>query len=124
MSQIMYNVGTSVYGSRRAVVGSGVRSRSDAAMPWKPRMDEPSNPTPSNVSSSKSEIERVVCCHVPRRSQKRKSTNLPPLSAANFTTSLGELVIRRVLPFKLPHQTASNGGLPDRSAQHTCTRRL
>ena len=57
---------------------------------WKPRMLEPSNPTPSsNISSSISLAEIEKCCHKPGRSTKRRSIILMPSSLTNFKSSLG-----------------------------------
>src|SRR5215218_10985238 len=90
MSQRTYIVGTEVNGSIWAVVGSGIISMSDSLIAWNPRIEEPSNPTPSvKMSSSTSAMLLEVCCQVPRRSTKRKSTILTPASLAIFMTSDG-----------------------------------
>ena len=83
-----YIVGMEVYGSIWAVAGSGIISMSDSLIAWKPRIDEPSNPTPSvKMSSSTSAMLLEVCCQVPRRSTNRKSKILTPASLAIFITS-------------------------------------
>lgn len=44
-------------------------------MAWKPRIDEPSNPSPSVKSFSPNmDAGTEKCCHVPGRSVKRRST--------------------------------------------------
>src|ERR1700746_833013 len=48
MLQIRTNVFAGLYGSMKAVVGSGTTSMSLSWISWKPRIDEPSNPTPSS----------------------------------------------------------------------------
>ncbi len=73
--------------------GSGIISMSDSLIAWKPRIEEPSKPTPcSKISSSTSEIDFEVCCQVPSRSQKRKSTIFTPFSLAIFMTSAGVVI--------------------------------
>src|SRR5688572_32460740 len=48
---------------------------SDMWMPCHPRIDEPSNPTPSlNVPSSHVSIGYEQCCHDPRKSMNFRST--------------------------------------------------
>ena len=50
-------------------------------------IDEPSNITPSaNVPSSVADAMRAVCCHLPRGSVKRKSTNLTSFSLISART--------------------------------------
>src|SRR5829696_3854026 len=67
---------------------------SDSLIAWNPRIEEPSNPTPSvKISSSTSAMLLEVCCQVPRRSTKRKSTILTPASVAIFMTSDGEFAM-------------------------------
>ena len=75
ISQMSDSVGASVNGSRIALDGSGMSSMSDSAMPCQPRMDEPSNPSPSSKhDSSKALSGSVMCCHEPSRSQNFRST--------------------------------------------------
>ena len=84
------NVLCSWNGSISAVVGSGISTMSDSAISWKPRIDEPSNPSPSlNASSSSAWIERPRCCQVPGRSVNLKSTIRTPCSWASASTSRG-----------------------------------
>ena len=62
-------------GSSRALVGSGSSSMSDSWICWKPRIEEPSKPSPSvNTLRSKDPTGTVKCCITPGRSQKRTST--------------------------------------------------
>ena len=54
---------------------------SDSWIAWKPRIDEPSKPRPSeNTSSSNEPAGTVKCCITPGRSQKRTSTISTPSS--------------------------------------------
>src|SRR5688572_1613424 len=63
---------------------------SDALMGCQPRTEEPSKPMPSSKSASSSrETGRVVCCHVPGRSQNLRSTNCTSCFFASSITSLG-----------------------------------
>jgi hypothetical protein len=90
----MYMVGIRMYGSIRAVSAIGIISMSDSLIAWNPRIDEPSNPTPSSkMSSSTSAIDLDVCCQVPRRSENRKSTIWTPASLAICITSAGVFAI-------------------------------
>src|SRR5438067_3810181 len=76
--------------STHAVVGSGMTSMSEAAMPFQPRIEEPSKPRPSVKISSLYSLSVVVkCCQVPRRSQNLKSTSLIPWSLTILDTSDG-----------------------------------
>src|SRR5665809_35039 len=73
-----------------AVSGSGTRIMSDSWISWKPRMDEPSNPSPSsNTSSLNSSKGTVKCCMRPGRSQKRMSKNLASCCSPSFSASAG-----------------------------------
>src|SRR5882724_12007440 len=73
----MISVVWAVKGSSTAVEGSGIRIMSDSLIAFQPAIEEPSNITPSvNESSWVAEAMRAVCCHLPRGSVKRKSTNL------------------------------------------------
>ena len=73
-----------------AVEESGISSMSDSWISWKPRIEEPSNPSPDSKSpASSAPIGRVMCCHVPGRSTNFKSTISTPRSAANSSTSAG-----------------------------------
>src|SRR5471032_2979307 len=67
---------------------------SDSLMAFQPEIDEPSNITPSvNVSSSVAEAMRAVCCHLPRGSVKRKSTNFTSFSFIIARTALASIPI-------------------------------
>src|SRR5205807_5287280 len=68
-------------GSRTAVEQSGTSIMSDSLIAFQPAIDEPSNITPSLRKSSV--IVRTWCarcCHLPRGSVNRKSTNLTSCS--------------------------------------------
>src|SRR5437879_1743950 len=57
---------------------------------WNPRIDEPSNPTPSaNTASVSSLSGSEKCCQVPGRSVNRTSTICTPASFALRITSAG-----------------------------------
>ena len=61
---------------------------SDSWIAWKPRIDEPSKPSPSsNVACVKLSTGTVKCCITPGRSQNRTSTNFTSLSATKRRTS-------------------------------------
>src|SRR5476651_1580126 len=92
-SQLTISVVCAVKGSSTAVEGSGIRIMSDSLMAFQPEIDEPSNITPSvNVSSSVAEAIRAVCCHLPRGSVKRKSTNFTSFSFIIARTALASIV--------------------------------
>src|SRR5579871_3316149 len=87
-------------GSMLAVVGSGIRHMSDSWIAFQPAIDEPSNICPSaKVSSLMIETSKVTCCHLPRGSVKRKSTNFTSLSWIIFMTFFG--VVMASVPFVL-----------------------
>src|SRR5207247_6135324 len=86
--QISTSVGTAVNGSRPARDGAGISSMSDSSMVWKPRIEEPSNPSPSSkMSSFSSDTGIEKCCQSPGRSMNRRSTILAPFSLASLSTS-------------------------------------
>ncbi len=86
-------------GSIVADAGSGIRHMSDSLIAFQPAIDEPSNIWPSaNVSSSIMVTSKVTCCHFPRGSVKRKSTNLTSLSLIIFMTFLA--VVMDCFPFR------------------------
>jgi hypothetical protein len=61
---------------------------SDSWICWNPRIEEPSNISPSvKTLASKDSAGTVKCCIVPGRSQNRTSTNWTPSSVMNFRTS-------------------------------------
>src|ERR1700756_1479617 len=73
--------------------GSGIRFMSDSWIAFQPAIEEPSNMMPSaKVSSSTVEMSTVTCCHLPRGSVKRKSTNFTSLSLTIFRTSLAVVI--------------------------------
>src|SRR3954466_13913235 len=95
--QCRFSVVCFVNGSRYTVSGSGTRSMSDSWISWNPRIDEPSNPSPSSKLSSESwEIGIEKCCIRPGRSEKRRSTISAPVSFASARTSFG--VAMRAFP--------------------------
>src|SRR5690242_9143570 len=66
---------------------------SDSLIAFQPAIDEPSNITPSvNESSWVAEAMRAVCCHLPRGSVKRKSTNFTSFSFIIARTCLASIV--------------------------------
>ena len=61
---------------------------SDSWICWNPRIEEPSNISPSvKTFASKDSTGTVKCCTVPGRSQNLTSTNSTLLSPMNFSTS-------------------------------------
>src|SRR4029077_13621848 len=65
-------------------------------MPFHPRMDDPSNPSPSsNVSSSQISIGKEQCCHDPSMSTNFRSTISASCFLARVKKSAGFI---RVLP--------------------------
>jgi hypothetical protein len=61
---------------------------SDSLISWKPRIEEPSNPTPAvRRSSPSSRADTAKCCHVPGRSVNFRSTSTTSRSRAKATTS-------------------------------------
>ncbi len=90
MSHRIESVGTSVKGSMKTAFGSGMSSMSDSLIFWKPRMDEPSKPSPSvNISSSSAWAGIEKCCQAPSRSQNLTSTTRASFSRAYSNTSFG-----------------------------------
>ncbi len=85
------SVGSLVNGSITAVLGSGITSMSLDSIDCQPRIDEPSNPSPSSKgpSSLNSEIGAVKCCHWPRRSMNLISTITAPFSLIICRTCFG-----------------------------------
>src|SRR5919202_4176480 len=77
----------------QAELGSGIRFMSDSWIAFQPAIEEPSNMMPSaKVSSSMVEMSTVTCCHLPRGSVNRKSTNFTSLSLTIFRTSLAVFI--------------------------------
>src|ERR671913_1362978 len=61
---------------------------SDSWIAWKPRIEEPSKPSPSsNTDWVKDDTGTVKCCMTPGRSQKRTSTISTPSSLTYFSSS-------------------------------------
>src|SRR5215203_5200008 len=92
MSHVSDSVGTERTGSTKAVETSGNRSMSLSLMAWNPRMDDPSNPSPSRIIVSSSVAAGMEkCCQVPGRSQNFTSTTwmcFCLMSSRTFWTSL------------------------------------
>src|SRR5215467_12755207 len=85
---VRFSVGCWRNGSSTAVAGSGSSSMSDSWICWNPRIEEPSNISPSvKTFSSKDSTGTVKCCTVPGRSQNLTSTNSTLLSPMNLSTS-------------------------------------
>src|SRR6185437_6501211 len=83
---------------------------SDSLMAFQPEIDEPSNITPSvKESSSVAEAMRAVCCHLPRGSVKRKSTNFTSFSLIIARTALASIC--RSSLFYSPGDPAPGGRL-------------
>src|SRR5919106_1571216 len=94
----MTSVGCCRKGSITAVSGSGTRIMSDSWISWKPRMEEPSNPSPSSKASSPNSSNGIEkCCINPGRSEKRRSTNLAPCCSPSFSASDGVAAMRYLL---------------------------
>ena len=63
-------------GSTKAVFGSGISFMSDSWIAWNPRIEDPSNISPSVNSAAPNALAGTVkCCITPGRSQKRTSMN-------------------------------------------------
>src|SRR5438094_5410828 len=93
MLQISDNVGSAQNGSITAVVGSGITSMSLAWIGCQPRIDEPSNPSPSsNTASSISLGGTVKCCQIPRKSLNLKSIATAFWSFMNLIASFGVII--------------------------------
>jgi hypothetical protein len=92
-SPTIASVGTSKIGSMNAVLGSSTRIMSDSWISLKPRMDEPSNGTPSsNVSADSTWAGMVECCHTPGRSVNRRSTILTLAAISRTSATLFDIV--------------------------------
>src|SRR5437762_887637 len=93
MLQISDSVGSAQNGSITAVVGSGITSMSLAWIGCQPRIDEPSNPSPSsNTASSISLGGTVKCCQIPRKSLNLKSIATAFWSFMNLIASFGVII--------------------------------
>ena len=94
MLQMNDTVDASVNGSITAVAGSGTTSMSEALIACQPRIELPSNPSPSSkMSSLTSDSGEVKCCQVPRKSMNLKSAQTALFSLRNFTASFGVIVL-------------------------------
>src|SRR5262250_3151730 len=98
-------------GSMQAEARSGIRFMSDSWIAFQPAIEDPSNMMPSaNVSSPIVEMSTVTCCHLPRGSVKRKSTNFTSLSLTIFRTSLA-VVIHFPFHWRLEHRAVGAGAM-------------
>src|SRR5512135_302420 len=107
MKKLRLSVLSARNGSTTAVVASGSSIMSDSWICWNPRMDEPSNISPSvNAASSKEPAGTLKCCITPGRSQKRTSTNSTRSSRMKRSTSSGLLNIHppRLRPAAAPQR--------------------
>ena len=90
MSAVTLIVGRAKNGSIAAVSACGIASMSDMWMSCQPRIDEPSNPTPSsNVPSSHVSIGNEQCCHEPKKSMNFRSTIWASFFFASSKNSFG-----------------------------------
>ena len=120
MSQVIESVGTSSTGSTKAVDRSGMSSMSLSLIAWKPRIDEPSKPSPSLTMSSSSVAAGIEkCCQVPGRSQNLTSTTWIPVLFDQVLDPLEVLALRlrpvpawRLPSSPLPPFQMSRGGQP------------
>jgi hypothetical protein len=88
ISQRIITVGSSVNGSKTAVVSSGIRIISDSLIPFHPSIEEPSNILPTWRNSSSTSFDgKETCCSLPLVSVKRRSTQRASLSLINFFAS-------------------------------------
>ncbi len=93
MVQMIDSVGSDMKGSITAVLASGMTSMSEAWMACQPRMDEPSNPSPSsNTASVSSSMGMVKCCQMPRKSLNLRSTNCALFCLARSRACFGVIV--------------------------------
>ena len=76
MSHRRMTVGSSVKGSKIAVLSSGIRIMSDSLMPFQPEIEEPSNILPPSKKSSSTALAGIeTCCSLPLVSVNRRSTH-------------------------------------------------
>src|SRR5438552_952793 len=119
MMQVRDKVGTAMKGSMKAVAGSGMASMSLASMLFQPRIEEPSNPSPSlKMSSLISLIGRLKCCQVPKVSTNFTSTILAPSFFAISNTLLSVLMFSVGLVFVLWESRGHAGSDSLVAAQH------
>ena len=94
MSQTSTKVACAKNGSIVAVERSGFKHMSDSFIAFHPAMDEPSNMNPSTKdSSSIVDTAWVKCCHFPRGSVNRRSTNRISFSLIICRTELTSDII-------------------------------
>ena len=101
-------------GSRYAVAGSGSSCMSDSWICWNPRIDDPSNISPSVKTPSPNDAAGTVkCCIVPGRSTNLTSTNSTFSSAIKRRTSSELLNINVLFLAYLPNrcECGSAGGI-------------
>ena len=73
-------------------------SMSDSEIPCQPRIEEPSNPSPSSkADSANADTGSVMCCHEPSRSQNFRSTICARVSPAHSTAWRASVAV--LLPF-------------------------
>ena len=98
-------------GSMTAVSGSGINSMSDSWISWNPRIDEPSNPSPSSKTPSFSSWAGTEkCCMSPGKSQKRKSMISTPSSLTSDRTSSGVRLVKAKVGFPFLLTSGGNAG--------------
>src|SRR4051794_20435803 len=86
--------GTVRTGSTKAVDTSGSSSMSLSLMAWKPRIEDPSKPSPSRIiASSRVAAGMEKCCQVPGRSQNFTSTTWIFFSLINSSTCCTSLEV-------------------------------
>src|SRR6185312_10202325 len=94
MLQVSESVGTVRTGSMKAVDTSGSSSMSLSLMAWKPRMEDPSKPSPSRIiGSSRVAAGIEKCCQVPGRSQNFTSTTWIFFSLISSSTCCTSLAV-------------------------------
>src|SRR6266567_6231040 len=115
MLQMSDSVTSDMNGSMVAVLASGITSMSEAWIACQPRIDEPSNPSPSSKMSSESSPSGMVkCCQRPMKSMNFRSTITTFFSAANARTCLG---VKFAISFLSPGKNVV-GVRRDRLARH------
>src|SRR6266542_1755613 len=87
MLQMSESVGSAMNGSITAVSASGITSMSEAWIACHPRIDEPSNPSPSSNTPSVSSYSGMEkCCQMPTKSMNFRSTYVAFFSLARSRT--------------------------------------
>src|SRR6266571_4902055 len=91
MSHVSDRVGTCRQGATKALAGSGSSSMSLSVIAGKPRIEEPSKPSPTEKTLSVSSFNGIEkCCQVPGRSVNFTSTTCTPASLARRITSAAD----------------------------------